>query len=72
MTAGSLKKILDDVDPACRVTISVNTPGGWICPDGCTIEVKAAHHGIDWHMQEVIIVPEHALDIHDISSWASR
>ena len=70
MTVKELKTVLDEMEPDLKVGICVNTPGGWVCPDGCVVGVKLATRGIDWHGWEVLLVPEHKLDIHDVEEWA--
>ena len=70
MTVGELKAVLDKMEPDLKMGICVNTPGGWVCPDGCVVGVNLATRGIDWHGWEVLLVPEHELDIHDVEEWA--
>ena len=72
MTVRELKEILNHVDPDRLVSICVNTPSGWVCPDGCTVEVKSAHCGIDWHGNEILLAPMYKLDIHDVNEWAGK
>lgn len=73
MKVKELIKILEKSDPENEVSISVNTPGGFICPDGAMIGIKTAcSRGIDWHGHEAILIPEYSLDVHDIDAWASR
>lgn len=69
MTVRELREVLNRADPEEVVKICVNTPGGWVCPDGCAVDIKAAYHGIDWHTFEILLVPMFALDIHDVDSW---
>ena len=69
MTVKELKEVLDTAEPDWPVKVCVNTPAGWVCPDGCAIAIKSANHGIDWHTNEILIVPEFKLDIHDIEEW---
>ena len=69
MTVRELKEILNHADPDQLVSICVNSPSGWVCPDGCTVEVKAAYRGIDWHCNEILLAPLHKLDIHDVEEW---
>ena len=69
MTVRELKEILNHADPEEVVKICVNTPAGWVCPDGCAVDIKAAHHGIDWHTCEILLVPLNQLDIHDVEAW---
>ena len=35
MTVRELREVLNHADPEEVVKICVNTPGGWVCPDGC-------------------------------------
>ena len=70
MTVKELKDVLDKMEPDMRVGICVNTPSGWICPDGCVIDVDSICMGFDWHQGEVLVVPKHRLDIHDVDEWA--
>lgn len=69
MTVRELKEFLEHADPDNLVKVCVNTPGGWICPDGCVVDVKAAYRGIDWHGDEILLAPLHELDIHDVEEW---
>ena len=69
MTVKELRDVLDNLDPFMTVKVCVNTPAGWMCPDGCAIGVKTAICGMDWHMNDLLIVPSVKLDIHDISAW---
>lgn len=69
MTVRELREVLNRADPEEVVKICVNTPGGWVCPDGCAVDIKAAYHGIDFHTQEILLVPLHKLDIHDVEEW---
>ena len=72
MTVGKLKEMLKDVPDDMSVEICVNTPGGYICPDGATVGVKMAMPGIDWHMEDFLLVPTNKLDIHDVGKWSHR
>ena len=69
MTVKELKEVLDTAEPDWPVKVCVNTPAGWVCPDGCAITIKSANHGIDWHTNEILLVPHCKLDIHDIEEW---
>ena len=69
MTVRELREVLNRANPEEVVKICVNTPGGWICPDGCAVDIKAVYHGIDFHTQEILLVPLHKLDIHDVEEW---
>lgn len=72
MTVRDLKEFLNHSDPDSQVKICVNTPGGWVCPDGCAVDIKAAYHGIDWHTCEILLVPLNQLDIHDVDEWSGK
>ena len=72
MTVRELKEILNHADPDQLVSICVNSPSGWVCPDGCTVEVKAAYRGIDWHGNEILLAPMYKLDIHDVDEWSGK
>lgn len=69
MTVKELKEVIDGAEPDMPVKVCVNTPAGWVCPDGCAIGLKSAHYGIDWHMHEILLVPAFKLDIHDVEEW---
>lgn len=72
MTVRELREVLNHADPEEVVKICVNTPGGWVCPDGCAVDIKAAYHGIDWHTCEILLVPLNQLDIHDVDEWSGK
>jgi hypothetical protein len=72
MTVKELKSILEGMGDDAEVSICVREPAGWICPDGAVVGVKNVTAGFDWHSGEVLIVPEHKLDIHDVESWSGR
>lgn len=61
MTVKKLKELLERVDDDLRVTISCETPECWVCPDGCTVDLKSAYMGIDWHGHEFVLIPERRL-----------
>ena len=69
MTVKELKDVLELMDDDATVGIYVNEPAGWMCPDGCIIDVDSVCSGIDWHQGEVLIIPKHKLDVHDIDEW---
>ena len=69
MTVKELKDALELMDNDAKVGICVNEPAGWICPDGCVVDVDSIHMGFDWHQGEVLLVPKHKLDIHDVEAW---
>ena len=72
MTVGMLKDMLKDVPDDMSVEICVNTPAGYVCPDGAVVGVKMAMRGMDWHMGDFLLVPTNKLDIHDVGKWARR
>ena len=55
-----------------NVGIAVQTPGGYVCPDGCLVDVDTIHEGFDWHMNDVILVPTVSLKIADIDEWKNH
>lgn len=57
-------------DPTSDVYISVREPLGWMCPDGATVELKKVCDGMDWHQGDIMLVPKHELDIHDVDEWS--
>ena len=61
MKVKELKGIIDMVDPELEVGIAVETPGGYVCPDGCLVGVRYATRGMDWHMGDFVIVPKYQL-----------
>ena len=72
MTVKELKDRLSNMDDDCDVYICVHTPCGWICPDGATVGIKGVYAGFDWHMGDVLIVPENKLDIRDVDAWSKK
>ena len=72
MTVKELKSILEGMGDDAQVSICVETPGGWVCPDGATVGIKGVYHGFDWHMGEVLVVPEYKLDIRNVEAWSKR
>ena len=72
MTVKELKEILGHMEDDASVSICVREPSGWICPDGAVVGVKNVPYGMDWHSGEVLIVPEHKLDIYDVDAWSGR
>ena len=74
MKAGELKRILDAVDPDLEVGIAVETPFGYLCPDGCLVEVSRARQGIDWHNGDFVIVPKCRLRLtpKGLEDWRNR
>lgn len=67
MTVKELKDVIELMDDDAKVGICVNEPAGWTCPDGCVVDIASA--GFDWHQGEVLVVPKHKLDIHDVKEW---
>lgn len=61
MTVKKLRELLDGLDDDFRVTISCETPDGWVCPDGCTVDLNTAYRGFDWHGHEFVLIPEKRL-----------
>ena len=72
MTVAELIEVLTNFNADDKVSICVREPAGWICPDGAVVGVKNVTCGFDWHSGEVLIVPEHKLDIHDVDEWSGR
>ena len=72
MTVKELKDVLELMDDDAKVGICVNTPAGWVCPDGCVVDVDSVCMGIDWHQGEVLVVPKHKVDIHDVDEWSGK
>ena len=72
MTVKEIKDALNNMDDDCDVYICVNTPCGWVCPDGATVGIKGVYEGFDWHMGQVLIVPENRLDIRNVEAWSKR
>ena len=72
MTVAKLIGALTNFNANAKVSICVQEPDGWICPDGATVDVDRIVAGMDWHNGEVLIVPEHKLDIHDVDEWSRR
>lgn len=72
MTVGELKKCLEESDDMSEVAICVDTPAGWVCPDGAIVGVKNVTRGIDWLTGFTLLVPQYRLEIHDAEAWAKR
>ena len=72
MTVSELKGVLERMDDDAIVKICVQEPAGWICPDGATVDVDSVYMGFDWHQGDVLVVPKHKLDIHDVEAWSGR
>ena len=72
MTAREFKERLSNIADDDEVEISVNTPAGWVCPDGALVPVEGVYQGFDWHTGKVIIIPKCKLDIHSIEDWSGR
>lgn len=72
MKVKELKEILGHMEDDATVGICVREPAGWICPDGAVVGVKNVTCGFDWHSGEVLIIPEHKLDIQDVEAWSGR
>ena len=69
MTVAELIEVLTKFNANAKVSICVREPAGWICPDGAVVGVERVTDGFDWHSGEVLVVPEHKLDIHDVDEW---
>lgn len=72
MKVKELKEMLNGVDDDMNVVISVNTPGGYVCPDGAVVSVKRATLGIDWHGYDFMLIPEFKLDVSNINEWVNN
>ena len=73
MKVSELKRILENADQDNEVVIEVETPSGFVCPDGAVVGIKyVAARGIDWHGHETVITPEYKLKIKNIDNWRSR
>lgn len=72
MTVLELKKCLEWYDDMSEVAICVDTPAGWVCPDGAIVGVKNVTMGIDWNLGFTLLVPQYRLEIHDVEAWAKR
>ena len=70
MTVKELKDVLELMDDDASVGICVNEPAGWMCPDGCVVDIARVYAGFDWHQGEILFVPKHKLDIHDVEEWS--
>lgn len=75
MTVGELKKALEGVEDDMPVYVCIETPGGFVCPDGATVDVKTATEGMDWHDDQLLIVPKYRLRLRDdaeVEKWSRR
>lgn len=72
MTVKELKDVLELMDDDAKVGICVNTPAGWVCPDGCVVDVDSVCMGFDWHQGKVLVVPKHKLGIYDVEEWSGK
>lgn len=61
MTVGELKNCLKDLNDDMNVEICIETPGGFVCPDGATCSLHKAVEGFDWHMNELLLIPRYRL-----------
>lgn len=43
MTVKELKSRLEGMEDDAQVNICVETPGGWLCPDGATVGIKGVY-----------------------------
>ena len=71
MTIGRLKELISDMDDNLEVKIEVESPKGFVCPDGATVGVRTIHRGIDWHYKYAIIIPEYRMKIKDVLKWTN-
>lgn len=75
MTVESLRNALRDLPGDMTVSISIETPGGFVCPDGAVCDVNSVGRGIDWHGHEFMIRPKYRLRLRDdaeIENWRLR
>lgn len=75
MTVGDLKKALARHPDDMTVSISIETPSGFMCPDGAVCDVNSVGCGIDWHGHEFMIYPKYELRLRDdsvIERWSRR
>lgn len=73
MTVKELKEVLDRAHDDQEVVICVETPSGYVCPDGAVVGIKiACSRGIDWHSHECLLIPEYKLQIANVEKWANR
>lgn len=75
MTVGEVKKLLDGHPDDMPVRISIETPPGFVCPDGALCDIRLVARGIDWHGHEVIVVPRYELRLRDdaeVDKWRNR
>lgn len=75
MTVESLRHALRDLPGDMRVSICIETPGGFVCPDGAVCDVNSVGRGIDWHDHEFMIRPKYRLRLRDdaeIENWRNR
>lgn len=74
MTLGELRKAINGYPDDMPVHVCVETPGGFVCPDVATVDVRMAVEGMDWHMGQMLIVPKYQLRIKEseIEKWKDR
>lgn len=65
MTVGEIKKAFEGIPDDTIVKVCVDTPGGYVCPDGCAIDIRHASEGFDWHMGHFLLVPKYNLKLTD-------
>lgn len=73
MTVGDLKKALARHPDDMTVRISIETPGGFVCPDGAVCDVNRVGRGIDWRSHELMIYPKYRLCLRDgagVKKWS--
>jgi len=75
MTVRDLKEALEHAADEQEVKICIETPSGWVCPDGCVVNVKyVAPRGIDWHARETLLYPEFELKMTEsaFKEWTGK
>lgn len=74
MTLGELRKAINGYPDDMSVYICVETPGGFVCPDGAIVDIRTAVEGMDWHMGQMLITPKYRLSIKEseIEKWKDR
>lgn len=75
MTVGEVKKLLDRHPDDMPIRISIETPAGFVCPDGALCDIRLVTRGIDWHGHEVIVIPSYRLRLRDdaeVEKWRNR
>lgn len=65
MTVNELKEALNDVNGDLNVAICVETPDGWVAPQGSTCDVDMFSIGFDWLDGDFLLIPKHPLKVVD-------